>query len=77
MDGRVVNYDDNIGRGLIESSSGRFTVEADDMATDARVEGARVHFDLQRGDPHDRAVNVELIESRRNSPTQHRFGHTA
>lgn len=74
MDGRVVFYDDNIGKGRIESSSGKFAVSADDMAPDARVQGARVEFDVQRDEPNERAVNVRLLEGTRNAPNQRRFG---
>jgi cold shock CspA family protein len=74
VDGRVVFYEASIGRGRIESSSGKFAVRAEDMAPDARVHGARVEFDVQRDEPNDRAVNVRLIKGTRNDPKQRRFG---
>jgi hypothetical protein len=73
-DGKLVFYDDNIGRGRIEDSSGKYTVRAEDMDSAARVEGAFVSFDVQRDEPHDRAINVVLREGTRNHPNQHRFG---
>lgn len=74
--GTVSFYDDNIGRGRIEDSSGNYSVRADDMTPDARTQGARVEFDIQRDEPHDRAVNVRLREGTRNNPSQRRFGDT-
>lgn len=73
-DGTVTFYDPNIGRGRIEDSSGKYSVRAEDMAPDARKEGARVNYDIERDEPHDRAVNVHLISGTRNNPKQHRFG---
>jgi hypothetical protein len=73
-DGKLVFYDPNIGRGRIEDSSGKYTVHQDDMANDAKVEGAFVSFDVQRDEPHDRAINVRLREGTRNHPDQRRFG---
>lgn len=73
-DGTVTYYDHNIGRGRIESSSGWVSVRADDMAPDARAEGVRVTYDVERDEPNDRAVNVRLIGGTRNDPKQHRFG---
>ncbi len=73
-DGTVTYYDSSIGRGRIEDSSGKYSVRAEDMAPDARSEGARVSYDVERDEPHDRAVNVRLIEGTRNTPKQHRFG---
>lgn len=73
-DGKLVFYDDNIGRGRIEDSSGKYTVTAEDVANDARVEGAYVTFDVERDEPHDRAINVRLREGTRNHRDQHRFG---
>ena len=73
-DGTVTYYDHTIGRGRIEDSTGKYSVRADDMAPDARSEGARVTYDVERDDPHDRAVNVRLIGGTRNNPKQHRFG---
>jgi cold shock CspA family protein len=74
-DGKLVFYDASIGRGRIEDSSGKYTVAEDDIASDARVEGAHVSFDVERDEPHDRAVNVVLREGTRNNPDQNRFGH--
>ncbi|HWB72388.1 MAG TPA: hypothetical protein VG452_09215 [Egibacteraceae bacterium] len=74
--GIVSYYDDNIGQGRIETSSGHFAVRADDMAPDARTQGARVDFDVVREEPHDRAVNVRLRLGTRNDPKQRRFGDT-
>ncbi|MDP8971295.1 MAG: hypothetical protein M3N52_12535 [Actinomycetota bacterium] len=74
--GIVSFYDDNIGRGRIEDSSGNYSVQAEDMTPDARTQGARVDFDIQRDEPHDRAVNVRLREGTRNNPSQRRFGDT-
>lgn len=74
-DGTLVFYDDSIGRGRIENSSGKYTVRAEDMSSDAKAEGARVTFDVERDEPHDRAINVALREGTRNNPDQHRFGH--
>jgi cold shock CspA family protein len=74
-EGKLVWFDTNIGRGRIEDSTGKYTVRADDMADQAKVEGAFVHFDVERDEPHDRAVNVTLREGTRNDPNQHRFGH--
>jgi hypothetical protein len=73
-DGRLVFYDENIGRGRIEDSSGKYTVREEDMASDAQVEGAFVEFDIERDSPHDRAINVRLREGTRNHHEQHRFG---
>lgn len=72
--GTVTWYDHNIGRGRIEDSSGKYAVEADDMAPDARVEGARVDFEVERAEKTDRAVNVTLRSGTRNDPKQRRFG---
>lgn len=72
--GTVAFYDDSIGRGRIEDSSSKYMVRADDMAPDARVEGARVSYDVEHDDPHDRAVNVQLLSGTRNDPNQRRFG---
>jgi cold shock CspA family protein len=74
-EGKLVWYDGNIGRGRIEDSTGKYTVRKEDIAEQAQVEGAFVRFDVQRDQPHDRAVNVTLREGTRNAPTQHRFGH--
>jgi hypothetical protein len=76
VNGRVVFYSDNIGRGRIESPSGKFVVNAEDMAPNARVEGARVQFDVRHEEPHKRAVNVRLLPGTRNDPKQRRFGDT-
>jgi cold shock CspA family protein len=73
-DGKLVFYDDSIGHGRIEDSSGKYTVRAEDMDSDARVEGTFVSFDVERDQPHDRAVNVVLREGTRNHHDQHRFG---
>lgn len=73
-DGTVTFFDANIGRGRIEDSSGKYSVRAEDMAPDCRVEGARVTYDIERDEPNDRAINVELISGTRNNPKQHRFG---
>jgi cold shock CspA family protein len=75
-DGVVTWYDPNLGRGVIEASSGRYLVTADDMAPKARVQGARIYFDIQRDDLHDRAVNVSLREGTHHHPSQRRFGHS-
>lgn len=72
--GTVSTYDQNIGHGLVETSSGRFPVREEDMAPDARVEGARVQFDVERDQPRDRAVNVVLIEGTHANPGHRRFG---
>jgi cold shock CspA family protein len=73
-DGKVTRYEEHLGRGLIESSTGRFQVLADDMEPRARVQGAFVRFDVQRDSPQNRAVNVILREGTRNAPDQRRFG---
>lgn len=73
-DGTVEYYDPSIGRGRIEDSTGKYAVREEDMAPDARSEGARVTYDVERDDPHDRAVNVRLITGTRNAPKQRRFG---
>lgn len=73
-DGKLVFYDESIGRGRIESSSGKFVVAEDDMAPDARVEGAFVQFDVEHDEPHERAINVVLREGTHNNPNQRRFG---
>jgi trimethylamine:corrinoid methyltransferase-like protein len=73
-EGRVVRFEENLGRGVIETATGRYMVLADDMEPRAQVQGAFVRFDVQRGQPHDRAVNVLLREGTRNAPTQRRFG---
>lgn len=72
--GTVTYFDSNIGRGRIEDSSGKYTVRADDMAPDARREGVRVQYDVERDEPNDRAVNVRLISGTRTNPKQRRFG---
>lgn len=74
--GRVVRFNENVGHGRIEDSSGGYSVRADDMAPDARVEGAFVDFDVESDEPHDRAINVRLREGTRNATTQRRFGDT-
>lgn len=73
-DGTVTYFDASIGRGRIEDSSGKYSVREEDMAPDARSEGARVTYDVQRDEPNNRAVNVRLIAGTRNNPKQHRFG---
>lgn len=72
--GQLIWYDDNLGRGRIEDSSGQYSVQADDMATDARKEGAFVHYDVERDEPNNRAVNVTLDTGTRNQRDQNRFG---
>lgn len=74
--GQLVRFDPNIGHGHIETTSGRYAVRADDIEPNARVEGAFVTFDVEREQPFDRAVNVQLREGTRNAPTQRRFGHS-
>lgn len=74
--GRVVRFNENTGHGRIEDSSGGYSVRAEDMASNARVEGAFVEFDVESDKPHDRAVNVRLRKGTRNAPTQRRFGDT-
>ena len=73
-DGTVTYFDPSIGRGRIEDSSGKYSVREEDMAPDARSEGARVTYDIERDEPHDRAINVRLIGGTRNNPEQRRFG---
>jgi cold shock CspA family protein len=72
--GELVWFDANIGRGRIEDSSGKYVCREEDMAPDARVQGAFVEFDVERDSPHDRAVNVTLRAGTRNDPNQRRFG---
>lgn len=74
--GTVTRFNETAGAGLVETSSGRFSVRADDMAPDTRWEGAHVEFDVERDEPHDRAVNVTLREGTRHDPKQRRFGDT-
>ena len=75
-DGKITRFNASAESGSIESSTGRFTVRADDMEANARVEGAFVTFDVQRDSPMDRAVNVRLRRGTRNNPSQSRFGDT-
>lgn len=75
-DGTVTRFDTASGYGLIETSSGKFRVHTDDMEPKARTEGARVHFDVQRDDPMDRAVNVTLNAGTHANPNHRRFGDT-
>ena len=74
--GEITWYDPSIGRGRIETSSGMFTVRDEDMEPSARTEHARVDFDVEHDDPHDRAVNVRLRGGGRNTPGAQRFGDT-
>jgi cold shock CspA family protein len=74
-EGRLTWYDDNVGTGRIEASSGRYLVRSDDMEPDARAEGAMVAFDIERErDGTDHAVNVTLRRGTRSDPDQGRFG---
>jgi hypothetical protein len=80
-EGIVSEYDADAGRGEVEDSSGRYAVVADDMASDTRFAGARVQFDIGRGDRRsdgepDRAVNVRLRSGTRHNPKAKRFGDT-
>ncbi len=74
--GKIVYFNANRGLGRIETKSGSHPVNANDMAPDARVEGAYVDFDVVKDKPQDRAVNVRLREGTRNAPSQNRFGDT-
>lgn len=74
--GTVTRYNDTQGAGFITTSSGGFSVRADDMEPKARFEGAIVDFDVERDEPHDRAVNVTLREGTRHDSAQRRFGDT-
>lgn len=72
--GQVIWYDGNIGRGRIEGTAGQYSVRADDMAPDARVQGAMVHYDVEHDEPNERAVNVRLDPGTRAHRDQRRFG---
>lgn len=75
-DGTVTRYNDSAGAGFIKTSTGNFSVAADDMEPKARFEGANVEFDVAHDDPHDRAINVTLREGTRHDTGQSRFGDT-
>ena len=72
--GTVTQLNSSTGHGRIDTDSGWYTVEVDDMEPKARAEKAKVDFDVQRDEPFDRAVNVRLREGTHNAPTQRRFG---
>ncbi|HVM19599.1 MAG TPA: cold shock domain-containing protein [Egibacteraceae bacterium] len=74
--GRVTRFNDSAGAGYIETSSGGFSVSAEDMEARTQFEGAHVEFDVQREEGRDRAVNVTLREGTRHMHTQRRFGDT-
>ena len=74
--GTVTRYNDTAGAGFITTSTGGFSVRADDIEPKARFEGANVDFDVERDEPHDRAVNVTLREGTRHDSGQGRFGDT-
>lgn len=80
-DGVVTEFDGKAGRGRIEDNARRYEVSADEIANDARFEGARVHFDVERPsrlETHepDRAVNVRLRSGGRHNKKAKRFGDT-
>ncbi len=79
--GVVKEFDEKAGRGQIEDNVRRYEVAVEDMATDTRFVGARVHFDAERPsrlETHepDRAVNVRLRRGGRHNPKAKRFGDT-
>ena len=74
--GQVVRYTTTSGHGMIEYSGGRASVQEQDMASNARFEGAHVDFDVVHGKPFDRAVNVVLHTGTHHNPKHRRFGDT-
>jgi hypothetical protein len=52
----------------------QYPVRAADVEPDARVPGARVHFDVKRHEGVNVAANVRLRPGTRVSPPQRRFG---
>lgn len=67
-------FDPKTGEGIVASRGREFAVRAEDLEPEARVPGARVHFDRARDGGADRAVRVRMRPGTRSSRRQHRFG---
>ncbi len=72
-DGMVWWFDPSDGEGRIRHAGRTYVVRSEDMEPEARVAGARVHFDVDRHAPGT-ASRVSLRPGKRVSRRQRRFG---
>ncbi len=73
-DGMVRWYDPATGGAEIVRGGRRYPVAAGQIGAVAGHAGARVHFDIERVDGLEQAVDVRLREGTRSSRHHHRFG---
>lgn len=73
-DGVMKWYDPKQDQGVVEYNGREYATEASEVESHARRAGARVHFDIDRGDGGDVAVRVTLLAGSRTSHTSHRTG---
>ncbi len=73
-DGRVTRVDTEAGRVHIIRRGRTCIAELGEVATSARVHGARVRYELRRVDGEDRAFAVRLRAGTRTNKRQRRFG---
>lgn len=73
-DGVMQWFDTTAGAGVVLRGGRRYPVQVADTEPDARVAGARVHFDVERAGGIERAVDVALRPGTRVSHRQRRFG---
>ena len=72
--GTIVWYDEGSGDARIEHLGREYPTRTTDIEPAARVAGVNVHFDVERADGVERAVNVLLVPGLRTSVHQHRRG---
>ncbi len=73
-DGHVQRVDESKQEVLVIRNGRRFVAPLSEVESAARVPGARVHFDVDRGSGGDGAVKVRLISGTRTNKRQRRFG---
>lgn len=75
-DGIVQWFDTESGEGRVLHRRRRYAVSTSDIEPDARVPGARVHFDIDHTSGGTSATGVTLRRGIRSSKGQRRFGDT-
>lgn len=73
-DGHLQRIDEQAGEAIIIRNGRRFLASLSDVERAAQVNGARVHFDIDRHDGIDGATNVRLASGTRTNKRQRRFG---
>lgn len=73
-DGHIQRIDLNKKHVLVVRNGRRFVADIDEVDADARVVGARVHFDVANRDGVERADRVQLASGTRTNKRQRRFG---